>query len=333
MKVVALTDNDSPWHSFWIRFGQYAPFLQLPTPLTLTTDARAIASLEQGDVLLLYRYNRAWGDLEAQLRLAGARGVRLCADVDDDLWHAPGWPKERLVPYSRCLRHCHTITCSTKPLQELLQVMFPCTTVHLLRNSTPPRQQPSTASDNLTTNQGLVHLLWTGAAWTRPHDLALLRPLAQWATAWPETFRWRHIGHRPEQLGLAEALGIDPGLVDTLPLMSHQQYLEALDGSIGLAPLAPGCFNGFKSELKLLEYSGIAMPWVASAAQPYRDLCERWGWNGRLCTQPHHWIEHVEALVDPERRRREGQALQTLAHTNQSHSQAVAAWQSLLSPI
>jgi hypothetical protein len=326
MRLLALTDSDSPWHSFWIRFGQYAPQLKLPQPIQISVDPAGIAALGHGDALLLYRYNTSWGDLEPALAAARARGVRLLADVDDYLWQTPSWPRQRLVPYSRCLRLCHTVTCSTPPLQELLRLMLPQAAVVLLPNSTPPQRKAPAASCD-----GQLRLCWTGAAWTRPHDLALLRPLARWASALPQPLRWRHIGHVPGQLSLAQALDLDPTLVETQPLVGHGDYLNAIAGDIGLAPLAPGLFNSFKSELKLLEYSGLAMPWVASAAAPYQELCKRWGWRGRLCQAPLDWITQVEALLEaPQLRQREGFALQQLAHSRQSHAQALAQWQALL---
>jgi hypothetical protein len=323
MRLLALTDSTSPWHSFWIRFGQYAPKLGLP--LEIGSDPGRLETLQGGDTLVLYRYCTSWGDLELNLGAARARGVRLLADVDDDLWHTPSWPRQRLVPYSRCLRHCHTLTCSTVALQELLTVMLPQARVVVMPNSTPPlRTTPAASSD------GELRLCWTGAAWTRPQDLALLQPLARWASSLPQPLRWLHVGHVPGYLSLAEALELDPALVDTRPLLAHADYLEAISGDIGLAPLAPGLFNSFKSELKLLEYSGLAMPWIASAAAPYQELCRRWGWAGRLCREPDDWIAQVQDLLDPARRAREGAALQQLAHSRQSHDQALSQWRALL---
>jgi len=322
MRILALSDAATPWHSFWIRFGQYVSELGLP--VEISTDAGRITALQDGDRLLLYRFNTAWGDLREPLASARGRGVALLADVDDYLWQAPSWSRPRLRAYSRALRLCQRISCSTEPLQEVLSAMFRRARVEVLANSTPPPRPTADRDD------GPLRLCWTGAPWMRPQDLALLRPLAQWGSYLPEPLRWRHIGHAEGQLSFASALGLDPALVEHLPLLPHQEYLAAIDGAIGLAPLAPGPFNCFKSELKVLEYSGLAMPWVASAAAPYQDLCQRWGWAGRLCHHPHQWIAHVEALLDPATREREGEQLQLLAQGRQSHAQAVARWRQWL---
>ena len=66
---------------------------------------------------------------------------------------------------------CDLITCSTQALYELLQVMFPQQSIVLVRNSTPQE-------DLSNALQAPITLCWTGAPWTRPEDLALLRPLA-----------------------------------------------------------------------------------------------------------------------------------------------------------
>ena len=323
MQVLALSDAATPWHSFWIRFGQYATDLDLQ--VEISTDPARMADLGHNDVLLLYRYNRAWGDLEPSLTAAAGRGVRLMADVDDFLWQAPGWDALRLRAFSRALRHCRLISCSTEPLQEALSAMFRRARVVLIANSTPP-----TRTGSPPISRGPVQVCWTGAPWTRPQDLALLQPLVHWARQRDQPVRWRHIGHREGQLSFAEAVGVDPALVEVHPLLPHQHYLQTLGGDIGLAPLAPSSFNSFKSELKLLEYSGLAMPWIASDATPYRDLCTRWHWQGRLCRQPDDWIMHLEQLLDPATRQQEGQALQALAHGRQNHAQTVARWRSVL---
>jgi len=323
MRVFALSDSASPWHSFWIRFGQYAPNLALP--VEISTHPSGISHLNQGDALLLYRFNSAWGDLEATLAAAAQRGVRILADVDDDLWQAPGWTNARLRLFSRALRHCQVISCSTTSLREVLSVMYRQAQVVVIPNSTPPGGRTSLKSE-----AGPLQLCWTGAPWTRPQDLDLLKPLAQWASRRAEPLRWRHIGHREGQLSFATALGLDPALVEVHPLQPHAQYLQSLNGDIGLAPLAPNRFNSFKSELKLLEYSGLAMPWIASDVMPYQELCSRWTWPGRLCRTATDWIRHVEELLDPATRCREGNALQQRAHQLQGHDQTIACWRTVL---
>ena len=139
-----------------------------------------------------------------------------------------------------------------------------------------------------------------------------------------------HVGHGKGRLSLAEALELDPTLVDTVPLQGHGTYLQALRFHISLAPLAAGSFNTYKSPIKVLEYSQLRIPWLASDAQPYRDLCRQWHWPGRLCRTGDDWIEQLQPLLDQQKRLQEGQALQALCRVQASYASGVARWSQLL---
>ena len=325
-RVLTLSDSLSPWHSFWIRFGQYVP--SLAVPIQISDDPSLVDQLQCGDTLFLYRFNPNWWPLMERLPMLRRMGIRLISDVDDCLWQAPlGWDRSRLKGITKFLSQCDLITCSTEPLHELLEVMFSRQNILLVRNSTPPGspRPPLSLPPAIT-------LCWTGAPWTRPLDLALLRPMAQWIQENQLPVRWRHVGHAPERLSFASAIGVPPDTVEPIPLCGHQDYLNQLRGTIGLAPMTAGCFNSFKSELKLLEFSGAGMAWIASDAPAYRHCCERWGWPGRLCSSAEDWIHHLQSLMNPIVRETEARELQRLACTQQSHSMAVEQWNVLLAP-
>jgi len=328
MKVLALTDSLAPWHSFWIRFGQYAT--ALPWATTISGNVAAIEELGSGDRLLFYRYALEWGDLAARLQAARQRGVLIFSDLDDYLWQANGWTRERLVGCTRALRHCHAISCSTRPLLEQLNVMFPGVSLVLLPNTAPQLEAATAASIAPEPNQPL-RIGWTGAPWTRPGDLALLRPLANWVAQRPEQLRLVHVGHGQGHLGLADALGLPSDLVEAHPLQGHGSYLQNLRFDIGLAPLAMSSFNHYKSAIKLIEYSTLGIPWLASDVQPYRELCDQWQWCGRLCSSPEDWIEQLQPLLEPLRRRAEGMILQRLCQQHASYDSGVEGWTRLLS--
>ena len=325
MNVLALSDSLAPWHSFWIRFGQYAN--ALPWPVTISNDPSKIADLQAGDRLLIYRYSCDWGDLTPQLRAASHKGVLILSDVDDYLWQACGWSQERLRGCTHMLRLCHAISCSTGALMEQLQVMFPTVPMLVLANSAPQQQphwQPSSPNQPL-------RIGWTGAPWIRPADLALLRPLAAWIAQSPKELRLVHVGHAEGHLSLADALELPTQLVETVPLQSHGEYMRSLRFDIGLAPLATNSFNRYKSAIKVIEYSSQAIPWLASDAQPYRELCRQWQWSGRLCQTPSDWINHLIRLIDSSQRSAEAQALHRLCNRHSSYSDGVNRWRELLS--
>jgi hypothetical protein len=324
VRVLALSDSLAPWHSFWIRFGQYAE--ALPWPVAIRGDAEAIDGLVAGDRLIVYRYALGWGDLAARLREARQRGVIILSDLDDYLWQANGWSRERLLGCTWALRHCHTISCSTQALLEQLQVMFPAVPMVLLPN-TAPRLPPLPP---LQRAQPPLRIGWTGAPWTRPADLALLRPLAAWIAERPHLVRLIHVGHGEGRLSFAEAVGLPPSHVATQPLQGHANYLNNLKFEIGLAPLAASSFNHYKSAIKLMEYSALGIPWIASDAQPYRELCKAWGWAGALARSDNDWITLLQPLLHEHQRLQRGAELRQLCQRHASHESGVEGWINLL---
>lgn len=115
-----------------------------------------------------------------------------------------------------------------------------------------------------------------------------------------------------------------------MPLQGHGTYLQALRFHIGLAPLAAGSFNTYKSPIKVLEYSQLGIPWLASDARPYRDLCDQWNWSGRLCRSSDDWIEQLQPLLDVELRQNEGEALRQRCLMHASYEAGVDRWRDLL---
>ena len=324
MTVLALSDSLAPWHSFWIRVGQYLPALAWPT--RITGDANEVESLGAGDRLIVYRYALEWADLASQLVRARQRGVLILSDVDDYLWQAHSWTRERLRGYTHALRQCHRISCSTLPLLEQMEVMTPGVRLHWLPNTAPrATRTPPPSAVALPLGIG-----WTGAPWTRLADLELLRPLAAWIAERPQQLRLVHVGHSDRHLSLAQALELDPAQVTTYPLQGHADYLECFQFQIGLAPLAANAFNHYKSAIKLLEYSAAGIPWLAADAQPYRDLCQAWGLTDRLCRSGEEWIERLQPLLDPSQRLARGAEVQRLCAQHASYESGVEAWDRLL---
>ena len=170
MRILALTDSLAPWHSFWIRFGQYID--ALPWDVVVSDSRGALQQLHNGDVLFFYRFMPPWGCLRDELLALKQRGVAIVTDLDDCVWQAPlGWDRQRKTLYTRAVRTADQITCSTPDLQCLVQQMFPGQPTQLIRNSTPSLP-PLTPEPS--TQPGVIRLCWTGCHWARPADLALL---------------------------------------------------------------------------------------------------------------------------------------------------------------
>ncbi len=326
MKILALTDSRAPWHSFWIRFGQYIS--NLSYIIEVIDDPKAINDLNEGDKVFFYRFNENWKNLEETLGLAKNRGVKIISDIDDYIWQAKGWNKNRLKGFTRSLKKCDVITCSTNYLRLQLIAMFNDISIVTIPNTAPSIKKECIRRKI----DGFTRIGWTGAPWTRPKDIEILLELSQWIKFNANLkLKFVHIGHHEGYLSFANILNLPKGLIETYPLQSHNEYLNNLFFDIGLAPLEKNIFNQFKSSIKILEYSNMEIPWIASNELPYNETCKEWGWNGRLCEKPESWIEQIKPLLNQDRRKKEGEKLFKLCQLNSSFNSGVARWEKLLS--
>ncbi|MDH5314848.1 MAG: hypothetical protein OEW44_00090 [Gemmatimonadota bacterium] len=60
-----------------------------------------------------------------------------------------------------------------------------------------------------------------------------------------------------------------PGLRESGWLHTTAAHLRRIDFTIGLAPLVDNAFNRSKSDIKILEYAALGIPWIASGVGPY----------------------------------------------------------------
>ena len=344
-RILALTDSLNPWHSFWVRVGQYLP--ALGTPFQIDHNFIAMHDRKSGrsvglcdaktgnwlnpEVIILYRYTPDSEAFLPSLQSAKASGTLLIADIDDDLWSPSRnlplgrseWPKQRVGQLTASLKICDVIRCSTPALAEMLSAMFPRCSVVMQPNTLPA----SVAAPNPSPT-GCVKLGWSGAPWCRPNDLELLKPLAQWSQQRSEV-HFVHLGHAEGRLSFAEALGVDPNRVITIPIQDHESYTKSLAFDVGLAPLDNSIFNHFKSDLKLIEYSGSSIAWAASDVEPYAQLARQWGQTDLICKTAHEFIEVVVRLLEPTVRQQKARELKELSGSR-SFSHGVRGWQDLI---
>lgn len=85
--------------------------------------------------------------------------------------------------------------------------------------------------------------------------------------------------------------------IDPQPFARYPAVLSQFD--IGLGPLAPIPFNISKSELRLLEYGAMGVPYVASKIAPYlRFHRETEGLGGYLASTAEEWREGITRLLE-----------------------------------
>ncbi|QNJ01763.1 hypothetical protein [Synechococcus sp. PROS-U-1] len=326
MKVIALTDSIAPWHSFWIRFGQYIE--DMPYRIEVHQDVGETERLKRGDMLFFYRYSESWGNLAYKLRELRKKGVFITTDIDDCIWEAPmGWSKVRKKNLTLAIKECNVVTCSTIELYMLLSIIVPNTKILIIKNSTPKRESYS-SNNKKKYDANETILCWSGAPWTRTKDLEILRPLANWAKG-NTNLRWLHVGHADNRATFASCLGLRDIDIDIVKLNSYKKYLKNIRGNIGLAPVSSNAFNTYKSDIKLLEYSGAKMTWIASDTPAYRELCNRWDIEGRLCKKPEEWIEHLKELLSAGKLEEECKKMQFLSNKHDHYENTPKQWEEI----
>ena len=192
-KLFVLSDCLSSNHSFWVRIGQYLEPLSKMIEILIVDSAEIIERLRREDIIIIYRHQEEWGDISKKLDAARNRGATIVSDIDDYLWHDGhnrGWGVERLKNYTRALRKCDVITCSTETLHDQLAVMFKKQKIKLIENTSP-----SITAERTVHDKELIRIGWTGAPWTRPDDLRIFSEIKEYIYSNQRKFRLVHIGH------------------------------------------------------------------------------------------------------------------------------------------
>jgi len=160
---------------------------------------------------------------------------------------------------------------------------------------------------------------WAGSPSHYP-DLAMIEPvLLQLLDAYPN-------------LEVAVA-GADPKWFRQHERMLFLDYVEIAEYSdllagfdIGVAPLEDTRFNAGKSDLKVLEYSMIGLPVVASKVPSYVGTIRN-GETGFLAKNPKDWLRHLRSLIEEaELRTRLGASARAWAVTR-TISRNVGLWE------
>ncbi|HZE89760.1 MAG TPA: glycosyltransferase family 4 protein, partial [Verrucomicrobiae bacterium] len=270
------------------------------------TSRLAWDDLIHHDVLVWSRQHRR--ELVRYRKFARGMGKLLVFDIDDHLHDLPSWsPASRAYPkggpelrgLEEWMRSCDALTVSTEPLARAYGRVNRSVTV--LPNSIDLaawRPVPSV-------HRG-VRVGWVGSP-THRKDLEVVRPaLLKLRRRFPD-LTIVMMGYDGE----FRKAGIP---LEYHPFVSIDEYpskLASLGLDVAVAPLSPHRFNTYKSNIKFLEYSALAVPCVASPVEPY--LMIRDGETGFLAGSEAEWIDKVGALVeDAALRRRIGGAAREL---------------------
>ena len=171
--------------------------------------------------------------------------------------------------------------------------------------------------------KGEYEIGWTGTLETHPDDL--------WDVHNKLTdYQFHMVG---DSTGLQKALSLKTPPTETGWLDIEDYYKALTTLKVGIAPLKTSTFNTGKSYLKVLEYSAVSVPFVASGSPEYRYFVENYG--GLLATKSKEWSSRVAKLVNnPDFAREMGEDLrqQVIKHhlMEDGGLEWVSAWQHAL---
>jgi hypothetical protein len=237
-----------------------------------------IVNLPDCDVFVLTRVLA--GPIARAIPLIRREGIAVVVDIDDDFRHTPPGMggREKIQPsinpeynwrhLAEACAAADMVTCSTPALTPYA----PHGRVQILRNCVPTHYLEITGTrDGKTVG-------WSGSNLMHPGDLRVTRGgVAKAVSEFSADFMV--VGERQ---GVREALGLEHEPFATGPV-SHQTYIRKLaELDAGIAPLSDNRYTRAKSALKLLQYSALGIPWVASPSPEQERLYEEMASEGSL---------------------------------------------------
>ena len=209
-------------------------------------------------------------------KLADA-GVALIVDTDDafhqmDRSH-PEFAdyRSQLEAYDVLLDNAEEVWCSTERLKVTLDSRLARPAV-VIPNSIDPRLWRRYRYRGRETHlSGRLELLYFGTTTHQPDLEIILEALDRLGRKYRNSFALTLIGvtsKAPQRDWIREA----PPTPSTYPAFARAMRDMAPQFDVGLAPLVANPFNELKSDIKVLEYTAMGLPVLASPVGPYADV-------------------------------------------------------------
>lgn len=239
------------------------------------------------------------------IRQAREQGIATVVDIDDDFetvhpanitWPAvqPQLnPAENKVWLKKATEMCDLVTVSTPALQKYASAYGGST---VIRNCIPA----STLDLTKRKHRSTIHVGWSGTLDTHPTDLLVLENSIKNVLRYGNFTKFVVVG---DKKGIANQLHLNESQVGTTGLVPLSDYYQALLDyiDIGIVPLEISDFNTAKSYLKLLEFSSLGIPTVASPTAE-NVILNSMG-VGLIASTPAEWKKLILSLSKDGRRR------------------------------
>lgn len=263
----------------------------------VASDRARAAELRDCDVVHVYRdHDERTRQLATTLR---TEGVAITWDNDDDYSAGPEGTRGAI---RRGGIHAQRFLSEMSRMMQLADVVT--TTSPLL------------AEDYRTRGAERVEVVenYLPACYRAPEPARREDVVVGWVAGNEHLYDLRHLGIAEtlqRLLGEHErmrvvSIGLDLRFADEryryIPRVQYGDLAGCVAGfDVGIAPLADIRFNRARSNVKLKEYAGAGVPWLASPIGPYRGLGEKQG--GRLVADD-GWDDALRRLVAGARERR-----------------------------
>ena len=224
-------------------------------------------------------------------------GSRLAVDIDDafhlmDASH-PQYDEyqAKVIALTNLMNASASVWCSTEPLRDSLD-QHHRDKANVIPNTIDPRLWRRYRKDLYEPRaSGRLEILYMASVAHAPDLEYILSPLERLASNYPGSFRLTVVG--------LDGTGADPEWLRRLPpdrsdYPHFARWLRDLAGEfdVGVAPLIDTEFNRLKSDIKILEYTALGLPVIASPVGPYRNVEIL-----DLCDSSDGWYETLAALT------------------------------------
>ena len=238
---------------------------------------------------------------ESLLRVTDG-GARLAVDLDDgfhlmdDSHPQFEMYRELIPPLTLLMDEAEQLWCSTEALRDSLSLSHQAKAT-VLANTLDPRLWRRYRHRGRSPREPQpLELLYMGST-THGPDLDLLLPaLEQMYAELPGCFRLTVIGVAPSIPDYSWIQRLTPKNGSAYPHFATWLRTIAGDFDLAMAPLADSKFNRLKSDLKLMEYTALGLPILASPMGPYQ-LQD----SAVLCEGVDEWYKSIHLMVTDQR--------------------------------
>jgi hypothetical protein len=299
----------------WARLGQYSKHIDSVKAIGVLAHneqkqifgVRTWDNTDHFDLDVIVMQRVMFEDVADKIKIARAHGQIIINDLDDWYWglstsnhawkasHPKYNPTENINHYKSILAASNYVTVSTPYLAQRISSWV----------KSPIEVLPNTVDLNRfakreVTDTEIPIVGWVGSTAHRSNDLEQMRGVL--SPMWSEgKILLHHSGYLKGHPLFADAIGVHPRLISTLPLVAPEDYPSVFQFDVGIVPLSDVPFNQAKSAIKGLEYAAAGIPFVASPLDEYRLLAEQG--IGVVAKKSRHWRPILESLRDPKFRK------------------------------